>query len=366
MRLVYLSPVPWASFAQRPHKFVEWFHGRANCRALWVDPYPTRLPMLADYRWRMSKRDSSKVEIPNWLTVLQPRALPIEPLPASGMVNQLFWGKLLETVAAFAAQGQCQVGIGKPSELALLVMERIPSAFSFYDAMDDFPAFYSGLSRISMRRREREIANRVRKILVSSSKLKIRFQRYGKKAILASNACSVEGLPPAEMLPLQSSRAVLGYVGTIGHWFDWSLVITLAHQYPSATLRIIGPVYTRQPEHLPKNIEILPPCSHEAAIHAMLHFSAGLIPFKKNVLTSSVDPIKYYEYRAIGLPVISTSFGEMAYRHSEPGVFFLDDVTDLKRVVEAALHFRFEAHEILAFRAANRWDARFDASGLLP
>ena len=30
MQLVYFSPVPWASFAQRPHKFVEWFHARCG------------------------------------------------------------------------------------------------------------------------------------------------------------------------------------------------------------------------------------------------------------------------------------------------------------------------------------------------
>ena len=38
MQLVYFSPVPWASYAQRPHKFVEWFHARRVLKVRWVDP----------------------------------------------------------------------------------------------------------------------------------------------------------------------------------------------------------------------------------------------------------------------------------------------------------------------------------------
>lgn len=45
MQLVYLSPLPWDSFSQRPHQFVEWFHNKHGGEVLWIDPYPTRLPI---------------------------------------------------------------------------------------------------------------------------------------------------------------------------------------------------------------------------------------------------------------------------------------------------------------------------------
>ena len=48
MRLVYLSPVSWHSFAQRPHELVRQFHAATQAPVLWVEPYPTRLPVLAD------------------------------------------------------------------------------------------------------------------------------------------------------------------------------------------------------------------------------------------------------------------------------------------------------------------------------
>jgi hypothetical protein len=48
VQLIYLSPVPWASFRQRPHEFAEWFHRRLRARVLWVEPYPVRLPRWSD------------------------------------------------------------------------------------------------------------------------------------------------------------------------------------------------------------------------------------------------------------------------------------------------------------------------------
>lgn len=366
MRLVYLSPVPWASYAQRSHKFVWWWHGRSRDRVLWIDPYPTRLPRLADFLNARPKEVAVHGEIPDWLTVLQPRALPVESLLNLAWINRLFWDKLLDAVSAFLSQGSCQIGIGKPSKLALQVLANAPDAFSFYDAMDDFPAFYTGLSRLAMERCEREISNRVNKILVSSSGLHSRFEHHGEKVIMALNACSINSLPPVEALSSQTARLVLGYVGTIGHWFDWPLVIAIARQNPNASLRLIGPSYMPPSESLPPNIELLPPCTHAHAIQAMMNFSVGLIPFKRIDLTASVDPIKYYEYRALGLPVVSTLFGEMTHRRSEPGVFFIEEDTDLNRIIESALTYHCDREEIKAFRAANNWEARFDASSILP
>jgi hypothetical protein len=38
------------------------------------------------------------------------------------------------------------------------------------------------------------------------------------------------------------------------------------------------------------------------------HFDAGLIPFRRNELTASVNPVKLYEYCAAGVPAVATDF----------------------------------------------------------
>ena len=88
-------------------------------------------------------------------------------------------------------------------------------------------------------------------------------------------------------------------------------------------------------------------------------FDVGLIPFKKNSLTASVDPIKYYEYRALGLPVVSTAFGEMLVHGKEQGVFLLNGALDSKAIFDKALHYQADEPTVMLFREQNSWERRF-------
>ena len=92
----------------------------------------------------------------------------------------------------------------------------------------------------------------------------------------------------------------------------------------------------------------------------MQGFSVGLIPFLKNKLTASVDPIKYYEYFALGLPVLSTRFGEMALRDGRSGVFLVDSKDNLAAQVKNALSYECRIEDINSFRLENSWESRFD------
>lgn len=365
MRLVYLSPVPWVSFAQRPHKFVEWFHGRTGDEVLWVDPYPTRFPSLSDFRRLGAREDRQQCSNPPWLRVIRPPAVPIEPLPGSGWVNALLWQPLFNELDAFASQQGTVLAIGKPSALALAVVGRFRRCRSVYDAMDDFPAFYSGLSRLAMRWREQKVVRRVSSVLASSTAIKQCWSALREDVQLVHNGLDLNVLPPPKLNDATRTRKVLGYVGTIATWFDWEWVIELAKARPSDVVRLIGPVFSPAPVVLPQNIEMLPPCNHQAALAAMQDFDVGLIPFKKNNLTASVDPIKYYEYRALGLPVISTDFGEMAFRFKEVGTFISDGLEDINFLVLKALEFKPDTDQASKFAACNSWSIRFDRAGIL-
>lgn len=330
MRLVYLSPVPWESFAQRPHNFVDWFHSRTGGAVLWVDPYPTRFPNWKDLRRpRPSASSKQRSSTPSWLAVLKPGGVPIEPLPGSGWVNGRLWQRQLQQITDFSTQSKTWLAIGKPSALALELLKLLRHCPSLYDAMDDFPAFYAGLSRFALARRERLIAQRVDVISASSSELKSRWGRIHKDVRLVHNGLDLSTIQRVERTPVSSEDKVFGYVGTIASWFDWAWVCALAKTRSDDEVRLIGPVFEQPAGELPDNVKLLPACDHAAALEAMTQFHVGLIPFKRNALTASVDPIKYYEYRALGLPVISTDFGEMSFRSGERGVFITQSESDV-------------------------------------
>lgn len=368
MRLVYLSPVPWKSFTQRPHKFVQWFHCRTGGPVLWVDPYITRFPRWNDLSIYHSYSDSSLSEsTPSWLTVISPGALPIEPIPGSSWINRLIWKSAIRSIDDFLNNNsKSMIVIGKPSCLGLLVLDRYCSCPTLYDAMDDFPAFYLGLSRYNMTLRERDIVDKVETVWVSSTLLYERWNRYHNSVYLVHNALDSAILPESTVEFSQNDRKVFGYVGTIGSWFDWAWVLCLALERPNDVIRLIGPVFQSSPERLPHNIELLPVCSHREALNAMMDFDVGLIPFKKTRLTMSIDPIKYYEYRALSLPILSTEFGEMRYRSDISSVFISKSMTDVALQAASALQFDRDSEAAQAFAIENSWNARFDASGLLP
>ncbi len=359
MRLIYLSAVPWGSFAQRPHKFVEWFRSRTNGEVLWLDPYPTRFPALADLSRFQIGAAGGGVTTPSWLRVVQVRAMPIEPLPGSGCLNRVLWRPLLSQAEAFAAGDDALLVVGKPTLLALQLMSRLSQCRTLYDAMDDFPAFYRGLSRRAMARREQALVRRVDAVWASSSALARRWQQVRADAERVCNGLDASLLPIPRQRQ-QRERRVFGYVGTIASWFDWELVIALAHARPQDQVRLIGPIYARCPGPLPENIELRAPCEHGAALQEMNDFDVGLIPFKLSTLTAGVDPIKYYEYRALGVPVLSTAFGEMALRDGEPGVYLAHGKADLEAAAAAAA--MDESPLDVHFAQRNDWGARFDAA----
>lgn len=356
--VVYLSPVPWASISQRPHKFAEWFHARRGGSVLWVDPYPTRLPTWQDLRRMRAGVQEPAQDVPDWLQLHTVRTPPIEPLPFSAAVQRASWGRLREAVRDFASGGDCELVVGKPSKLARHIMDMDLFSRVTYDAMDDFPAFYTGLSRAAFAFTEEQVARRADRIVVSSEALARKFAG-SREVILARNACDPARLPTLQQVASLREPDLVGYIGTIASWFDWPLVLGLARARPDLRFRLTGPVYATLPSDLPPNVSILPACSHEEAMLEMARFAVGLIPFHRTSLTRAVDPVKYYEYRAMGTPVLSTAFGEMvAHARDDAGVFLTTG--DGTSALQSALAHRDPPGLVDEMRAANAWHARFD------
>lgn len=340
--------------------FVRWFHEKYQCSVLWVNPYPTRFPSLNDLKRFSQSLDSCDTDIPEWLEILSPKSLPIEPLVGSQFINAFLWKPLLHRMRDFSSGDTTLIAIGKPSALALMVLDQLPNCKSFYDAMDDYPQFYSGLSRSSFFLREKSVAQRVTAMAVSSTQLYKHWESCRSDVQLIRNGLMPDCFPPLVSRKIDLQQPVFGYVGTIAHWFDWRWVIALAKLFPAAKVRLIGPCYVALPENLPSNIELLPACDHAAAIEAMKSFSVGLIPFHLNQLTASVDPIKYYEYRALDVPVISTAFGEMLQHQHQSGTFLSRSENDISDLVSAALSYSDTNENIMSFIAENSWATRFD------
>jgi glycosyltransferase involved in cell wall biosynthesis len=278
----------------------------------------------------------------------------------------MFWLDAIRSLEKLTKSAECLLVAGKPSIFAVELFRILKVKQAVYDAMDDMPAFYEGISRTSLQRREAALVSNVDLVMASSTQLLRRWSATGKQVTEVPNgldAAMLNSTPPPKRN--SSGPRVLGYVGTIASWFDWNWILRLAAIRPQDTIRIIGPGLASPPSNLPANVEVLPACSHPEAVRHIQSFDVGLIPFLSNRLTESVDPIKYYEYRAAGIPVISTSFGEM-HRHSKsPGTWLASNTEEIDQAVKNSLEFHQDEAQRLAFCHECSWDRRFDLSGLL-
>lgn len=363
LRLLYLSPVPLGSFAQRPHHFVHWFHQRYDGEVLWVDPGPSRLPRGSDWPRLVKHFQLAGPALgPDWrhapwLQHAQAKVFPVEPWAWGRRINRNLWRDLLKQTDAFVTPETVLV-FGKPCALSLALSQRYPQQRCIFDAMDHMPGFLTGVSRRWMVQAELAMAKQADAIWASSHALAELHNKHAIKVSLVLNALTQ---PPHFRVKPPSNGPVLGYLGVIDRWFDWQLVIALAKACPQATIELIGPIHTPAPGSLPLNVHCMPPVPQHQVYNAMARFDVGLIPFAINDVTAYVDPVKYYEYRALGLPVLSTRFGEMNHRDALDGVYFWEQLLNGDLDVSDLATCQASETAVQAFCEQNTWVQRFDA-----
>jgi hypothetical protein len=315
-------------------------------RILWIEPYPTRLPKLVDWR-RPSDQPNTSDRPPLPVDRLTVRALPIEPWFVGQAANRLlFFKRVLDQIRDWVGDSRFVLGVGKPSPLARTMVERSmldrKCCGSFFDSMDHYAAFYEGASRVAMGQWEASVVVAVDRVQVSSAALRERYRRLRPDIALVPNGCD-----PVVIQQVLAQRAasqgvgdvaapVFGYVGTLGTWFDWAWLRSFARELsrvsPQAQIHLIGPMFSAPDAPLPPQVRLLGTMSNLEALSRAASFAAGLIPFVRNELTDCVDPVKYYEYRALGRPVITTPFSDLAAR-KDPGLFVAASESDIEAVL---------------------------------
>jgi len=154
---------------------------------------------------------------------------------------------------------------------------------------------------------------------------------------------------------VNKNKKIIGYYGAIEEWFDSDLVINLASK-PQIEIVLIGHCgISKQP--FPENVHFLGPKPYSSLKNYAAYFDALMIPFKINKLTNAVSPVKFFEYCAVGKPIISTRIAEMiafegpgiTFVSSEERIEFIPSWWELSK--EAKKHLR-------AIAANNQWKSR--------
>ena len=169
---------------------------------------------------------------------------------------------------------------------------------------------------------------------------------------------------PLELNAIPSPR--IGYIGDVWIRLDYDLLEYIARSRPDWSLVLVGSSEGSwkiddviRLNELP-NVHILPYKSREEIPAYLSYFDVGIIPFKVNALTKTMNPQKMYEYLSVGLPVISTSLPEVerlrnVIRIAEDHKMFLRCIEE-----EMISNNEFKIRERVETARENSWEKRVE------
>ncbi len=371
--IIYMAMNPWDTIRQRTQHLAAGLgrHGRV----LFVDPItPSLLGAL--------RRALAGGQHRPWLPRLERLAaglyhlLPPPGVPF-GLDSRLCNGANQRLQTILVRQAAQRLGLRRPvlwldHPLEAAQIGRYGESLVIYNCMDNYPAFWAArpLRHRLVEELEKEVMRRADLVLASSQGLvqrcaSARDVRYVPNACDADLFAQGRGAAWPEALR-EMRRPLLGYVGTLSHWVDLDLVAELAADHPDADIAMVGPVENvdiRPFMGLP-NVHYLGPVPYVQVPTFVNAFDICLIPFKANALTADVDPVKAYEYLALGKPVVAVGLPELR-RHGHL-IYLAESRDDVSRALSMALEevarggrpALAAARQRVAFE--NTWEARVE------
>lgn len=154
-------------------------------------------------------------------------------------------------------------------------------------------------------------------------------------------------------------KIVIGYVGTIQSRVDFELMRHVALAHPDKEFVFVGPVWNDAPDQIVRdlpNVKFVGRVPYDELPKYLASFDAAIIPHKIDDLTRSMDPMKFYEYCAFGLPVISTQ-----RLSDDPAlVYYTKSQTEFSQAIDRAI--AADNPELKnrrrAFAEQNSWSVR--------
>jgi glycosyltransferase involved in cell wall biosynthesis len=157
---------------------------------------------------------------------------------------------------------------------------------------------------------------------------------------------------------------ILGYIGAIGEWFDFTLLENILQYYRNISVVLIGWVFNKQRSTIKRlsknysNLYFLGRRSYDRLPSYVKAFTVCIIPFKIYKLTEATNPIKLYEYLAAGKPVISTCLPELAkYKHI---IYVANDSKEFLEFIEKALNTKHDPTNFLKIASDHDWQNKVE------
>ncbi|HFL3605261.1 TPA: glycosyltransferase [Clostridioides difficile] len=215
----------------------------------------------------------------------------------------------------------------------------VPNKFLWYDILDNLDLFdrYDN----NYEEKHRILLQEANFVSYTASNLK-RFTEHRTDAKLLANRVNLEDFNKKNTKKIESmenikNSNIIGYFGAIEEWFDTDIIIELASKNIDFEIVIIGNVSIDVSDFDKyKNVHFLGQVPYNELNNYYHYFDVCIIPFKVNEITNCVSPVKFFEYCALGKPIVCTGIAEVIHYKSET-VFIAKDKFDFNLNVRKAL-----------------------------
>lgn len=283
------------------------------------------------------------------------------PLNSQFFIDHTLTYTLPHIKKVLTKKGFLNVDILFISELYLYqLIEFVKYKILVYRKTDDYQ-YFKGYPKLLLKK-EKDIIDRADVVFATAKKIKEDLETlYEKKVNYLPNGVEggrfkQNGLSfPSEYNYITRPRIV--YVGTISTWFDKDLLEFCASRNPKLNFIIIGApnsnlLYLKSY----KNIHLLGGIPYDKVPAYLINADIGIIPFKNDSLSKSINPVKLYEYLAAGLPVVSSFLEDI--KELKDIIFIARDNEEFSNFLAQALKEK-DKEKYKKIARENTWEARF-------
>lgn len=370
MTVIFFSDIAWDSLHQRPQHIATRLAQRA--RILWVEPVTLGRRLM--FTPQEQATDFYRMMLPafplnarkRWIRRLAVAMSRVRALRSVlSAAQRLLFTRGLRHVQQPGTATSCLV----ENFLFMHLTETLHPRRVVFDYIDDVFGFTSFPDFV--RSEWLSAVQRADTVTVTSSTLRKRIlDIYRRDVKLIPNgvdfeqfAHPVHHVRPADLPP--DAAPIIGYVGSIYPWLDFALLDRTLEALPDFRFVMLGHLHpevagdmARLQRHMNFSFLGLKPYGEVPAY--VRHFHVGIIPFRRTLLTEGVNPVKFYEYSAAGIPTVVTDFSDDTRAFADL-VLIARTEQEFAQQIRVAVDRRSDskfARRLLSFAEKNDWKNR--------
>ena len=314
-----------------------WYHNRGHIDMQLMRRFAGAAPVLyvnsvVMRKWNVSegavflarvKRKAASIfrglrRVEDNFAVFSPVTLPVHHVPLARQANSI-------ALTAQARLAILRLGLKRPLVWVAcpaacdtaLALARARLAYQRTDRYEEYP----GVDRKRIMAYDRALKREADVTFYVNRRMMAEEEGQCRKAVFLDHGVDFERFAaaarsvsvPPEMEGLKAP--VVGYFGDIdGHIVDVEMLDSVAGMLPEMTFVFVGS-NTADVGALARrsNVVMIPRRPYDVIAHYGKRFDAAIMPWRRNDWIECCNPIKLKEYLALGKPVVSTPFSELAH-----------------------------------------------------